>query len=197
MISIGIYPLIALVFIYAPYTSKQNSVNHYAEVSKVNNAFYTTVNNWRTQQSKDEMTGERTSYAMSSSTTSRSPMQFPYTGTTATLGVGCNKNSEWAYLIFSNAPNLLNTKISDGYNSISTRFRWDDKIETMSLIQKWGATSIHFTGTDKNKAINYMIASNSVLVELDWYGENKTYFNMSLAGAGNAISKIRRECSTF
>ena len=197
MRTFALYPLLVLLLTTLEQTNYLDILLSSNEDTIKELSIVSNVSTWRTLQSKDEMTGDKTSYAMSSGATSRKTMQFPYAGTTATIGVGCNKNSEWAYIIFSNAPNLLNTTLSNGYNNISTRFKWDENLETMRLIQKWGATSIHFTDDYRNKAINYLIASNNVLIELDWYGENKVYFNVSLSGAGAAINKIRRECASY
>ncbi len=156
---------------------------------------HSAISQWTTTQSEDEMSGEKRSFAFSERITSTTPMGFPYSGTTARLAVGCDNNSEWAYIIFSETPNLLNVDIEDGRNRIRTRMRWDQEIENVTLIQRWGANSLHFI--NPQPVINKLITSNEVLLELDWYGENKTYFRFSLDGSSNAIKNIRNECAKY
>lgn len=148
---------------------------------------------WTTSQSEDEMTGVKSSFAFSPSVESTTRMRMPYTGTTGRLAVGCDNSSEWAYIIFSESPNLLNTTIEDGRNRIRTRMRWDDDVENVTLIQRWGANSLHFSNA--SSAIQKIMNSNEALLELDWYGENKTYFSFSLEGSSSAISQVKNQCS--
>jgi len=148
---------------------------------------------WRTSLSKDEMTGKQFSYASSSITGPTKRMEFPYHNTKAWLGVGCDGTSEWAYVGFNNSPNLSDTDTEDGYNLIRTRIKWDDKIENIALTQDWGAKFIHFSN-DKS-IISNIAKSNSVLLELNWHGQGKTYFKFSLSGSSAALEKIRSECS--
>lgn len=150
---------------------------------------------WTTSQSEDEMSGVKMSFAFSPHVESTTRMRMPYTGTTGRLAVGCNDNSEWAYIVFSETPNLLNVILEDGRNRIRTRMRWDDDVENITFIQTWGANTLHFTNA--SYAIQKMISSNEVLLELDWYGENNTYFKFSLKGSSDAITKIRNGCSTY
>lgn len=100
---------------------------------------------WTTSQSEDEMSGVKRSFAFSPHVESTTRMRMPYTGTTGRLAVGCNDNSEWAYIVFSETPNLLNVTLEDGRNRIRTRMRWDDDVENITLIQTWGANTLHFT----------------------------------------------------
>jgi hypothetical protein len=144
---------------------------------------------WRTFSSKDEMTGETTWYAHSSQVTSTEEMDFPYHDTKAWLGVGTDGDDEWTYIGFSNEPNISDDETQDGYSVIRTRVKWDDKIEQMTFTQEWGAKFIHFR--HKKIAISKIEASNTVLVELNWYGEGKVYFRFPLNGSAAAIEKIR------
>jgi len=144
---------------------------------------------WTTSTSRDEMTGERSCYAASPRTGPQKAMGFPYGDVQAWLGVGHDSDDEWAYVGFSESPNLTDTETKDGYNVITTRIKWDDEIETVSLIQEWGAKSLHFRyGT---AAIAKMARSNTVLLELNWYGQGKTYFQFSLNGSSAAIREVR------
>lgn len=151
------------------------------------------VGNWSTSVSKDEMTGKKSAYATSSTVTSTTPMDFPYKGTTAHLGIGCDEGSEWVYVGFSQSPNLQNTETKDGYNLIKTRVKWDDKVEETRLSQDWGAKFIHFRKS--KKIISKIDNSNELLFELNWHGEGKVYFKWPLKGSSEALKKIRAACS--
>ena len=147
---------------------------------------------WTTSDSKDEMTGKRSCYAHSASTTPNEQMGFPYHDVTAWLGFGCSGTSEWAYIGFSTNPNLTGTTIGDGYNTLATRIKWDDHVETVHLTQTWGASFIHFQ--NDSSAIAKMRGASTVLLELPWYGEGKVYFRFSLDGSSSAISAARACC---
>lgn len=150
------------------------------------------TNNW----SKDEMTGERKAFAFSPDTSPTKPLDFPYTGITASLAFGCDTTDEWAYIVFSEKPNLANTKAqSGGYSTFSTRVRWDDNVKTVGMSQEWGARFIHFQ-SDSN-AIANMQGAEEALVELNWYGSGKVYFPFSLQGSADAIASARKSCNSF
>lgn len=148
---------------------------------------------WDTSLSKDEMTGEQSAYAISPTVAPTEKMNFPYGDTKAWLGVGCDGKNEWAYIGFNNAPNLNNTDTEDGYNRIRTRIKWDNKVENVTLIQEWGAAFIHFS--DDESAIANIAKSTSVLLELNWHGNGKTYFRFPLDGSSAALQTIREECA--
>ena len=150
---------------------------------------------WTHSTSKDKMTGKQSAYAFSHNVKSTKNMKFPYSDVNAWLGIGCDSDSEWAYIGFSKAPNLNNTRNIDGHNEISTHIKWDKKVEYLTLTQKWGASFIHFR--DDNPAINNILKSKNALLELDWHGQNKTYFEFSLKGSSSALKKIRNLCSKF
>ena len=144
---------------------------------------------WTNSVSEDPMTGAKSYYAHSPATASVERMSFPYHDTTATLNVGCDGKSEWAYIAFSNAPNIVNTTIKNGYNLIQTRIRWNDKVESVTLSQGWGSEFLHFS--DGKSAISRIAGSDTMLLELNWFGEGMVYFKFFLAGSSAAISKMR------
>lgn len=150
---------------------------------------------WGNTRSKDEMTGKQSSYATSPTVAPKAPMAFPYQGTTAWLGVGCDKGSEWAYIGFSKAPNLNNTETEDGYNIIKTRFKWNEAVETVTLTQKWGAEFIHFQ--NDRDAISRIASASAAVLELDWHGQRPVHFEFPLRGSSAALSKMRNECSKY
>lgn len=147
---------------------------------------------WTTSTSKDEMTGKISAYASSNDISPSKPMGFPYATLKAWLGIGCNSESEWAYIGFTSQPNLNNTETNSGYNSIDTRIKWGDSLEGVELNQDWGSKFIHFI--DDKRAILGIEKSSSVLLELDWHGNGKTYFKFPLSGSSKALKKIREAC---
>lgn len=150
---------------------------------------------WGTFDSSDEMSGDKSSYAVSPKTTPTRQMGFPYQGVKAQLAVGCDGSSEWAYLHFTESPNLSNTKTKDGYNLVKTRVRWDDNVVNEEMSQDWGAQFIHFQ--NRAAAISKIAGSSSVMVELDWHGEGAVRFPFTLNGSSAAIQKIRSECANY
>ena len=119
-------------------------------------------------------------------------MSFPYGDTRGWIGIGCDGENEWVYAGFTNEPNLLDTDIGDGYNSIRTRIKFDDEIETVNLVQTWSSKFLHF-GNDK-EIIEKIMKANTILLELNWYGEGSTYFRFSGGGSTSAINQIRESC---
>ena len=147
------------------------------------------LSQWNNSNSIDEMTGEVSAYCSSPLFSSTKNMVSPYSDTKAWLGIGCDGVSEWVYVGFTNAPNLLDTDTQDGQNVFTTRIKWDDELTSERFIQTWGAKSIQFTDTES--AIENIINSNTLLVELNWYENGKTYFRFNLSGSTKAITKMR------
>jgi len=148
---------------------------------------------WTTSTSKDKMTGKVSAYASSPITVPSKKMGFPYADVNAWLGVGCNKSDEWVYVGFNSAPNLANTETKDGYNLIQTRIKWDGAVKNTTLTQDWQASFIHFR--NDNSAISKIVSLKTALLELQWHGEQSTYFEFSLNGSSAALKKIRAKCS--
>ena len=92
---------------------------------------------------------------------------------------------------FYKEPIIKNTEIKDCYNAFTTRLEWDDDISHMDFTKEWGTSFIHFV--EDEKAIDKIMENNKVLLELDWYGEGKVYFEFTLNGSADAIKKIREK----
>lgn len=148
---------------------------------------------WTTSKSKDEMTGAVRIHAHSPAVEATQRMRFPYTGVKAWLGVGCSEGAEWAYIGFSESPNLVDSDTQDGYDSITTRTKWDEELITTTLFQTWGDRFLSFE--DDELAIYRVARSSNMLLELNWHGEGKTYFKFSLAGSSAALADMRQACT--
>lgn len=147
---------------------------------------------WRTNTSKDEMTGELKAFAHSPIAYPKKRMSFPYSDVTTWMGVGCDGSNEWAYFGFSDSPNITNDENKDGYSIIKTRLKWDEQIEDATLTQDWGDKFLNL----RNDAyiISKIETSDSVMLELKWHGEQSVHFEYSLRGSKKAITDIRSMC---
>lgn len=167
----------------------------------------TVVAEWSTSISRDEMTGKVQAFATSDWVSPTKPMRFPYNDVRGIMGVGCKESdlsgtrsdgttwthtSYWAYFKFTDAPNLTNVDVGDGYSTFRTRVRWDDEIETVEMRQTWGAPSIQFRSS--TSAIEKISASSSVLLELQWHGSGKVYFEFPLNGSAKALAEAKQAC---
>lgn len=147
---------------------------------------------WETSTEIDKMTSKQQFFATSPTIGPTESMASPYHDVKSWMGVGCDNKSQWVYFGFSTAPNLLNTETRDGYNGIRARVKWDGSIGVEELTQKWGAAFLHFD--NGAHAITKLTTSKSVLLELDWYGQNKVYFEYPMTGAADAIKGLRANC---
>jgi len=62
----------------------------------------------------------------------------------------------------------------------------------VTLRQKWGVNFLSFDYDDQ--IIDKMETHDTLLLELDWFGEGNVYFKFPLTGAAEAISTIRTHC---
>ncbi len=150
---------------------------------------------WESFESSDEMTGDRSAFAVSPNSVPTQKMGFPYGDVEAWLGVGCDSSSEWAYIGFNQAPNLNDGEIKDGYQNFRVRVRWDENVVFETLRQKWSADFIHFY--NDNSVIQKMGSASSAMVELNWHGEGAVRFPFTLNGSSKALQDIRGKCSGF
>lgn len=147
---------------------------------------------WDYRQSQDEMTGEMRIFTTSPLRAPKHSLGFPYQNLKAWLGVGCKAGSEWAYVGLTSTPILSNTETHSGYVTFSPRIRWDDRVETVDMIQEWGKQSLHFK--DGKAAIWNMMTAKEVLLELEWYGSGQIYFSFPLANSEATIRKALTRC---
>ena len=150
---------------------------------------------WSTFDSSDEMSGEKSSFAVSPKTAPTRRMDFPYAGVEAQLAIGCDSSSEWVYVSFTTAPNLSNSETKDGYSLVNTRVRWDDAVVREQMTQKWGAEFMHFR--DKSAVIQKVAGASSVMIELDWHGQGAVRFPFTLNGSSAAVQEIRGKCAQY
>ena len=107
--------------------SSSNSSSSYNSISEV------PVEYWRSHAYITDLEKEKRAYVSSNVVTSDSKMDFPYTNTTAQINVVKNNRSTWAYIEFSNPPNIVNAETEDGYNVIRADVYIDAARETATL----------------------------------------------------------------
>ncbi len=153
---------------------------------------------WNHSADKDEMTGEKLSYASSSSISSTKKMDFPYSKTKSWIGVGCKDGKQWAYFGFTTKPNLNNTSTEDGYSTFTTRVKIDNEIINTKFTQDWGSKFLHISNyggeINDEKFIEKIKKANLVILELQWHGNGSTFFKFPLKGSTKALNKMQNEC---
>lgn len=147
---------------------------------------------WSHETSQDEMTDELRAFAKSPEVSATEPLEFPYRDVVAQLALGCDGEDEWVYLAFSEGPNLTGGNTEDGYDVFRLRVRWDDDVQTHRMIQEWGEPFVQFQSDET--VIPLITSSETVLVELPWYGSGEVYFRFPLGGAADAIAAAREAC---
>lgn len=150
------------------------------------------VADWTTDISNDVMSGELKAYAHSDLTAPLKKMSFPYSEVKSYLGVGCDKENEWAYVGFTTPPNIINDETLDGFSQFDTRVKWDEELTNMTFTQTWGSKFLHF-GLDQI-AIENLLSSNEVLIEINWHSMGSVHFKYSLKGSTKSINEIRAAC---
>lgn len=150
---------------------------------------------WQTFESSDEMTGDKSAYAISPKAGPTKRMGFPYGDVQAQLAVGCDASSEWTYISFTQAPNLNDGDIKDGYKLFDTRVRWDENVVTEVLSQDWGAKFMHFR--NEGAVIQKIGGASSVMVELNWHSQGPVRFPFTLNGSSKALQDIRNKCAGY
>ncbi|MCL1124138.1 hypothetical protein [Shewanella surugensis] len=66
------------------------------------------------------------------------------------------------------------------------------KVHALSLKIRRGGEFIHFDGRDG--FISNIASSNKALLELQWQGQQPTYFEFSLNGSSKELSEIKKSC---
>ena len=145
-----------------------------------------TVQAWGEWSSTDAMTGKSRNGIASSWTAPMDPMSFPYQGTKAVIGISCN--GDGAYMRFTDTPNLTDDEPqSGGYSTSRLRVKFDgNQPKRWKFSQMWGSDMLH---TRSGTVRHGLIAGNSVMVEIPWYGNGPVIFRFSLAGSADAYRK--------
>jgi len=133
----------------------------------------TYTDNWNTHDSADEMTGEKSSYINSDEVVPNRKLDFPYSDLKSSIGIGCDSGSQWVYLWFSKTPNMVGDTTKDGYNLVKLRVKFDNKLDTATMTQSWGAKALHFQYD--SWAVKKMLQANTLTVEIPWYGRNAVF----------------------
>ena len=155
---------------------------------------------WDTSLIKDESTGEQLAIAHSSVTKPTNNIGFPYSDTKAWFAVACNGIDEHIAIGFNIDPDLRRVGTKNGYAIIKAKIKWDNKVKDVLFLHKRGSHILLFHNASEAEYLLltlYIARSNSALLELDWHGEGKVYFDFSLKGSSAALEKICKECFNF
>ena len=151
---------------------------------------------WRTTTDTDRMTGQSSRYAISASVEAEDILGWPYTDVRSWIGVGCNDQDEWAFIGFSESPNLMDeARKADGMDHYNLRVQWDDDPDTTGewrMTQRWGGQFLHIQ--NDRRFIERLRKKQSLRLELVWYGEGRVTFAYPLAGSGEAIGQATEPC---
>jgi len=147
---------------------------------------------WSTHNSVDEMTGGVSAYATSEMFPASAPMAFPYSDITSYIGIGCDKSSLWAYVGFSDIPNLMGGDWDSDGRTYNYRVRWDSEVIKTSFYHSVGGRAIHFN--NELEAVNLIKAHKIMRLEVNWHGNGLVYFDYNLTGSSKAISEMMNTC---
>ena len=148
-----------------------------------------TLSSWQVRDAViDKLTGEIKSMATS-----------PMAQTTTTLGFPYHNTHSIAYLwyngplmfFFSNSPNIVNDYTHNGYDTFYARLSFDGAIIKCRFRQDWGSKFIQLDSRE-NEIKKYLLESDVMLLELNWYGEGSVVFEYSLNGSDTAIYKLAK-----
>lgn len=163
--------IILFIFIYiigSMSGDSSSSSTSTSSSSSTSNRTPVKAKNWSSHAYITDLEKEKGAYVASIDVRSDDKMDFPYTNTTASISIVKNKNSTWAYMEFSQAPNLVNTQIEDGYNIVEANVYIDGVRETATLTQEWGSKTLYFRYP--TWLINKLNSCNTFRVNLRWYG---------------------------
>jgi len=127
------------------------------------------VPNWKSHAYVTDLEKEKRAYVESKTVVSDRPMDFPYTNTTATLNVVKNSSSTWAYIEFSQAPNVVGTDTQNGYHIIKANVYIDGVRETATMTQEWGSKTLHFRYP--TWLIKKLRSCTDFRVNIRWHGD--------------------------
>lgn len=150
---------------------------------------------WEQTTNVDEMTGEKTNYLLSPVTTNTKKMGFPYGNLASSMGFGCSKKGEWAYFWFKSSPNITDRQVESGYNTIKTRIKFGDVLDKISLVQDWGAETLH--AQYPKWLIKHLKGKSTTMLELNWYGSPGTTFKYNTAGFDAAYKAFHESCKAL
>lgn len=137
---------------------------------------------WTTINFVDEFGEVTDTGAASESVKSIRPMSFPYHDVTARLIVNC----DYAWIRFTEAPNLTDGDIGNGYTNYRISVRIGENATVRwSVRQSWGSKDLDFQ--DDKTAIWALSSGSTIAISMPWYGQGNVAFRWSLLGSTTAI----------
>lgn len=147
-------------------TRKSSSSSSYSSPSAVSTPKI--EKHWRSHAYLTDLEKKKRAHVATNDIRPDSKMDFPYNWTTASISVVKDKNSTWAYMKFSNPPNIVNGQTEDGYNIIKAIVYIDGVKETATLTQEWGSKTLFFKYP--NWLVKKLKTCKTFRVNLRWHG---------------------------
>lgn len=147
---------------------------------------------WTKSTSTDEMRGTRSTFVISPDIRPLTPMSFPYGDTTMNLAIACNDGNEWAYLVFSNQPNIVGDTPRGTFSEAVLDISWGAEISGHSVTQEPGSRFLHFR--DDADIFMRIESSPHMIVEIPWYSQGRVQFSVSLEHGKQAVAYLRQQC---
>lgn len=152
---------------------------------------------WYYKTSIDRMTDKKNCIAYTDLVKSLEPMNFPYTGTKSRMFIVCSENfkhlSECSIsFAFTSNPNISNIEFDEIGTYFKTRIRFDK--EPPEVVKMYIMENFLFVN-DVNKILKGLKKGHkSLLVELNWFGNGRTYFRYPISGASEILEKLKEGC---
>ena len=157
-----------------------------------------TFGTWVVVESTDVM-GQQVFVAMSEATAPLREMSSPYEDVKAYVGYVCEDSIEGILMVSFDSRSEINLdtrggeKLADpfiGGVEIETRVKYNNRIETVSILYKEGGLFLHLAPDQTDNVIQ----NDTMMLEVPWRGEGYIHFQFSLDGAAKAIHKVREVC---
>lgn len=147
---------------------------------------------WETFSEEDKITGE-ISWHAASPYVETEDLDIPFSDDKAKITISSDGEYEWVTLGFTSSPILTDSESRSGNRLFKVRSRWgEDYITNVKLIEE-NRDDDYLFFWDNSRIISYMKEYESLLLELNWYGQGEVYFEFPLEGAKEALNEIRNK----
>jgi len=194
---LSLISLVVMIFLAVGSTdTDESSSNSSSTTSSYNssssvNSTPEAIQHWYSHAYITDLEKEKEAYVASNKVKPDSKMDFSYTGTTAQIIIAKNKNKTWAYIKFSNTPNIINEETEDGYNVIKANVYIDDVRETATLTQEWSSKLLFFMYP--TWLINKLKTCSTFRINLRWYNNLDVVWSFSGEGFTTKYQLIQEQ----
>lgn len=158
--------------------------------------YHAAAQNWQWAAEIDPMTDKKFVYAFTNKVTPHKPLEFPYADTTARLAIGCDSESFWIYVKFSEV-NLSDGQTEDGFDFHTIDVRSADGVEQYQVSIRWGGDSTQFRAKDRFKVFQNILTSVEMRFQFDHYGQGQRVYTFKTFGFRAIASTLEEEGCKF